>query len=71
MQRNVFSAEKIKRDESVKNEKMKIVYKEDNKTKVARGTTTDIGNFIKVEENGNYILLNKKYIVSMRAEQQR
>lgn len=50
---------------------MKIVYKEDNRTKVARGAATDKGNFVKVEANGNYIILNKKYIVSMRAQNNR
>lgn len=52
-------------------EKMKVVFVEDNRTKVARGIVSDVGNFVKVTEKKDFILINKNNIITMKLQRVR
>jgi len=68
---SIFLLKNLNGEEKMKEEKMKVVFVEDNRTKVARGIVSDVGNFVKVTEKKDFILINKNNIITMKLQRVR
>jgi len=68
---SIFLLKNLNGEEKMEEEKMKVVFVEDNRTKVARGIVSDVGNFVKVTEKKDFILINKNNIITMKLQRVR